>query len=55
MKGIRGLIPLLKSIQKPVQISEYAGQRVAVDGHGWLHGGAFSCASELARGIETDA
>ncbi|KAI8094258.1 PIN domain-like protein [Thamnidium elegans] len=53
--GIQGLIPLLKSIQKPVEISEYAGQVVAVDGHCWLHRGAFSCASELARGIETNA
>ncbi|KAI9260861.1 PIN domain-like protein [Helicostylum pulchrum] len=53
--GIQGLIPLLKSIQKPVEISEYAGQLVAVDGHCWLHRGAFSCASELARGVETNA
>lgn len=53
--GIQGLIPLLKSIQKPVQISKYAGQPVAVDGHCWLHRGTFSCASELARGVETNA
>lgn len=53
--GIQGLIPLLKSIQKPVEISEYSGQPVAVDGHCWLHRGAFSCASELARGVETNA
>lgn len=53
--GIQGLIPLLKSIQKPVEISAYAGQAVAVDGHCWLHRGAFSCASELARGVETNA
>ncbi|KAI8088461.1 PIN domain-like protein [Thamnidium elegans] len=52
--GIQGLIPLLKSIQKPVEINEYAGQSVAVDGHGWLRRGVFSCSSELARGIETN-
>lgn len=52
--GIKGLIPLLKPIQKEVKISEYAGQRVAVDGHCWLHRGAFGCASELARGVQTD-
>lgn len=51
--GIKGLIPLLKPIQKDIHISEYAGQPVAVDGHCWLHRGAFGCASELARGAPT--
>ncbi|GAA5816621.1 hypothetical protein MFLAVUS_010151 [Mucor flavus] len=52
--GIQGLIPLLKSVQKPVKISEYAGLPVAVDGYCWLRKGAYGCSSELGRGIETN-
>ncbi|GAA5804075.1 hypothetical protein HPULCUR_009561 [Helicostylum pulchrum] len=48
-------MPLLQSTKKPVDISNYAGQVVAVDGYCWLYRGAFSCASELARGIESNA
>ncbi|KAK9468736.1 PIN domain-like protein [Lipomyces arxii] len=46
--GITGLLPLLKSIQQPIHIKEFAGQVVAVDGYVWLHRGAISCAVELA-------
>ncbi|KAI7892724.1 PIN domain-like protein [Mucor mucedo] len=53
--GIKGLIPLLKPIQKDIHIKEYAGQTVAVDGHCWLHRGSFGCASLLARGVPTKA
>jgi exonuclease-1 len=52
--GITGLIPLLDQIQKPVHVSQFAGQRVAVDGHCWLHRGVFGCAYDLAMDIPTD-
>lgn len=55
MKGIRGLTSLLEQVQKPVNMSAFAGKRVAVDGHDWLHAGAFPFASEFARGVETKA
>ncbi|KAF9171341.1 Rad2 nuclease [Mortierella sp. AD010] len=45
--GIQGLLPLLKSIEKPVHLKDYAGQTLAVDGYVWLHKGAFACAQEL--------
>ncbi|KAF9113701.1 Rad2 nuclease [Mortierella sp. AM989] len=45
--GIQGLLPLLKSIEKPVHLRDYAGQTLAVDGYVWLHKGAFACAQEL--------
>ncbi|KAI8094260.1 PIN domain-like protein [Thamnidium elegans] len=53
--GIQDLIPLLKSIQKPVKLSEYAGKAVAVDGHCWLYRSTFNCASELATRVESNA
>ncbi|KAI7824654.1 exonuclease [Gamsiella multidivaricata] len=51
--GIQGLLPLLKSIEKPVHLKDYAGQTLAVDGYVWLHKGAFSCAQELCLGQPT--
>ncbi|KAF8981340.1 Rad2 nuclease [Entomortierella lignicola] len=45
--GIQGLLPLLKSVEKPVHLKDYAGQTLAVDGYVWLHKGAFACAQEL--------
>lgn len=51
--GITGLLPLLASITNPVHIKEYAGKVVAIDGHCWLHKGAFSCAMDLAMNIPT--
>lgn len=50
--GIQGLTSLLKSEQRPVDISDYAGQVVAVDGHSWLYRGAFSRASESSGMME---
>ncbi|KAI9282349.1 PIN domain-like protein [Sporodiniella umbellata] len=46
--GITGLLPLLTPVSTSVHIKEYAGKTVAIDGHCWLHKGAFSCAMELA-------
>jgi exonuclease-1 len=51
--GISGLLPLLKSIQRPRHLSEFAGQTVAVDAYVWLHRGAYGCAPELALGKPT--
>ncbi|KAF9188911.1 Rad2 nuclease [Haplosporangium sp. Z 767] len=51
--GIQGLLPLLKSIEKPVHLKDYAGQTLAVDGYVWLHKGAFACAQELCLGQVT--
>ncbi|MEW5306929.1 MAG: hypothetical protein WDW36_009359 [Sanguina aurantia] len=52
--GIGGLLPVLKSISKPVHVRSYAGQRVAVDGYSWLHKGAYCCALELCEGLWTE-
>ncbi|KAF9997284.1 Rad2 nuclease [Modicella reniformis] len=51
--GIQGLLPLLKSIGKPVHLKDCAGQTLAVDGYVWLHKGAFACAQELCLGQAT--
>ncbi|KAF9953216.1 Rad2 nuclease [Mortierella alpina] len=52
--GIQGLLPLLKSIEKPVHLKDYSGQTLAVDGYVWLHKGAFACAQELCLGQATE-
>jgi exonuclease 1 len=52
--GIAGLLPLLKAAAVRTHVSEYRGQRVAVDAYGWLHRGAYGCAAELAQGLPTD-
>ncbi|KAK9450215.1 PIN domain-like protein [Limtongia smithiae] len=51
--GISGLLPLLKSIQQPTHVKEFAGQVVGVDGYVWLHRGAHACAVDLALGRPT--
>ncbi|KAK3827423.1 MAG: PIN domain-like protein [Benniella sp.] len=51
--GIQGLLPLLKSIEKPVHLKDCSGQTLAVDGYVWLHKGAFACAQELCLGQPT--
>jgi exonuclease-1 len=53
--GIKGLLPLLKEIQKPTNLEAYRGQSIAVDAYIWLHKGAFSCAYELGMNIQTKA
>ncbi|KPM35733.1 hypothetical protein AK830_g10850 [Neonectria ditissima] len=47
--GVSGLLPLLKSIQKPTELKNYAGQTLGVDTYGWLHRAAYSCALELGQ------
>ena len=52
--GITGLLPFLKKIHVPVNVSKFAGCTVAIDAYCWLHKGAFSCAEKLALGEKTD-
>ena len=52
--GIQGLLPLLKSIQQPICISELAGSTMGVDVYCWLHKGAYGCAFELAQGNDSN-
>lgn len=51
--GINGLLPLLKSIQKPCNLKKFAGQTIGVDAYGWLHRGTVACAIDLALGKPT--
>ncbi|TQV96775.1 hypothetical protein V2A60_000583 [Cordyceps javanica] len=51
--GVSGLLPLLKSIQKPTELKKCHGQTLGVDAYGWLHRAAFSCAVELGQGKPT--
>ncbi|KAK3319823.1 hypothetical protein B0T19DRAFT_272349 [Cercophora scortea] len=48
-----GLLPLLKSIHRPIELKKYAGETFGIDGYGWLHRGAVACAVELAQGKPT--
>ena len=50
---IVGLLPLLKSIQKPCHLKKFAGQTIGVDAYGWLHRGTVACAIDLALGKPT--
>ncbi|XP_076443126.1 uncharacterized protein LOC143281736 [Babylonia areolata] len=52
--GIQGLLPFLKKIHTPVNISQFKGCTVAIDAYCWLHKGAFSCAEKLALGEKTE-
>ncbi|KAL7938840.1 hypothetical protein V8C35DRAFT_89499 [Trichoderma chlorosporum] len=51
--GVTGLLPLLKSIQRPTELKKFNGETFAVDGYGWLHRAAYSCAVELGQGKPT--
>ncbi|KAL5772087.1 hypothetical protein ACOSQ2_012011 [Xanthoceras sorbifolium] len=51
--GIQGLLPLLKSIMKPIHIKDLEGCCVAVDTYSWLHKGALSCSTDLCKGLPT--
>ncbi|KAI0453468.1 hypothetical protein F5B21DRAFT_479411 [Xylaria acuta] len=51
--GIQGLLPLLKSIQRPTELKKFSGETFGVDAYGWLHRGAIACAIELAQGKPT--
>ncbi|KAK5043635.1 hypothetical protein LTR84_011349 [Exophiala bonariae] len=51
--GIKGLLPLLKSIQKHSTLKQFKGQTIGVDAYGWLHRGVVGCAFALALGKPT--
>ncbi|PNS21850.1 Exodeoxyribonuclease 1 [Sphaceloma murrayae] len=51
--GVKGLLPLLKSIHKPCNLKQFSGQTLGVDAYGWLHRGTIACAIELAQGKPT--
>ncbi len=51
--GIQGLLQALKYIQQRKHISQYKGEKVAVDGYCWLHKGVYACAYEIGQGIQT--
>ncbi|KAI9168467.1 hypothetical protein H9P43_007839 [Blastocladiella emersonii ATCC 22665] len=51
--GITGLLPVLEPAVRKTHLSAFQGQTVGVDGHVWLHRGAYACAAELARGEPT--
>ncbi|KAH6605995.1 nuclease [Trichoderma cornu-damae] len=51
--GVSGLLPILKSIQRPTELKKFNGETLAVDGYGWLHRAAYSCAVELGQGKPT--
>lgn len=48
-----GLLPLLKSIQRPTELKKFQGKTLGIDGYGWLHRAAYSCAVELGQGQPT--
>lgn len=47
--GISGLLPALKSIQCPTDLSKYKGKTLAVDTYAWLHKAAFGCSLPLVE------
>ncbi|KAL3426266.1 exo1 protein [Phlyctema vagabunda] len=51
--GIQGLLPLLKSIQKPTHVSNFKGKTLGIDAYGWLHRSTIACAMDLALGVPT--
>lgn len=46
--GVTGLLKALRPITRPVHISQFAGEYIAVDASCWLHRSAHTCASQLA-------
>ncbi|KAL2315844.1 Exonuclease I Exo1 [Schizosaccharomyces pombe] len=52
--GIKGLLGLLKPMQKSSHVEEFSGKTLGVDGYVWLHKAVFTCAHELAFNKETD-
>ena len=46
--GISGLLPALCPIERSVDLRQYAGKTVAIDGHCILHREAIEAAKELA-------
>ena len=52
--GIRGLWPQIECIQEDVHIASLEHKTLAIDGYAFLHRGAHTCATELARGEPTE-
>ena len=52
--GIRGLWPQIECIQEDVHIASLEHKTLAIDGYAFLHRGARTCATELARGEPTE-
>lgn len=48
-----GLLPLLKSIQRPVELKKFEGLTLGIDAYGWLHRAAYCCADDIAQGKPT--
>ncbi|KAI1816997.1 hypothetical protein GGS20DRAFT_534913 [Poronia punctata] len=48
--GISGLLPLLRSIHRPTELSKFKGETFGIDAYGWLHRASISCAIDLAQG-----
>eukprot|EP00918_Siedleckia_nematoides_P089209 GHVU01196102.1.p1 GENE.GHVU01196102.1~~GHVU01196102.1.p1 ORF type:complete len:113 (+),score=8.02 GHVU01196102.1:256-594(+) len=48
--GVTGLLKAVAGIQTPAHIRDFRNKRVAIDGHAWLHRGAYCCATELYLG-----
>ncbi|KAH0790587.1 XPG I-region family protein [Histomonas meleagridis] len=47
--GVQNLLPLLSSVSKRMNLSEFKGKRIAIDGFVWLHRSAISCAKQLVE------
>ena len=41
--GVKGLLPCLRDITRPVSLEKYRGLTAAVDAMSWLHKGIFTC------------
>ena len=52
--GITGLLPFLKSIQHPINVSAFQNRVVVIDAYCWLHKGCYSCPLELIEGRESE-
>lgn len=52
--GIKGLLPVLNSITKSINIKEYKGKTIGVDAYCWLHKAAYSCAKDICLGKKNE-
>ena len=52
--GIKGLLPALRSLVRPVTLRQLSGCRVALDMYCLLHRAVYTCATELSVGLPTD-
>ncbi|CAG9314085.1 EXO1_1 [Blepharisma stoltei] len=51
--GIQSLLQFLKPLLIDKHISEYSGQRIAIDSYCWLHKAVYSCGRDLIQGKNT--